>query len=246
VWEYEMTGTMESTTGRRRRVRQAFAFAALCAALVGVLAVSTAGARDAKVLGKTRHTPDPACPKDCNAVGSVTAFQLAANGEKRPFNVRRRGKLVAWAIDLSKPRKSQRRFFGDVFESPKFGKTPTARIAVIKHKRRAKYKLIRQSPAVGLSSALGRKQVFTLEKPLRVRKGQVVALTVSTWASNFAVGIRSKGNRWRGSRERSRCDTQELRNAKRSRPHQNVDSVRNYACEYSGARLLYWAYFVRG
>ena len=37
-----------------------------------------------------------------------------------------------------------------------------------------------------LSGALGRKEIFTLDKPLRIRKGQTVALTVPTWASNFA------------------------------------------------------------
>jgi hypothetical protein len=46
-----MTGTIESTTGRRRRARQALAFAALCAMLAGLSVVSLAGARDAKVLG---------------------------------------------------------------------------------------------------------------------------------------------------------------------------------------------------
>ena len=63
VW-HQMTGTIESTTGPRRRARRALAFAALCAALIGVIAVSSAGARDAKVLGKTKRTPSPDCPTD--------------------------------------------------------------------------------------------------------------------------------------------------------------------------------------
>ena len=205
-----MTGTIESTTGRPRRARQALALAALGAMLVGLSVVSLAGARDAKVLGKTKHTPNPDCPTDtqrhpCEGVGSVTGFPLVAGGEKRPMKVPENGKLVAWAIDLSRPKKSQRDFFGDLFKSEKLGKKPTARIAVIKHMKRHDYKLLRQSPVVNLSGALGRKQLFTLDKPLRIRKGQVVALTVPTWASNFASHIHRNKNRWRASRSRRNC-----------------------------------------
>ncbi len=254
VW-HEMTGTIQSTTGPRRRARRSLAFAALCAALIGAIAVSSAVARDSKVLGKTKRTPSPDCPTDtnrhpCEGVGSVTGFPLVAGGEKRPMNVPRNGKLVAWAIDLSRPNKSQRDFFGDLFESERYGMKPTARIAVIKHRRRHDYKLLRQSPVVNLSGALGRKQIFTLDKPLRIRRGQVVALTVPTWASNFASHISQRRNKWRASRSRRNCapngsDMNAVRRfARKSRPQQNVGSVRGYGCDYTSARLLYWAYYV--
>ena len=251
-----MTGTIESTTGRRRRARQALVFAALCAALVSVIAVASAGARDARVLGKTKRTPSPDCPTDtnrhpCEGVGSVTGFPLVAGGEKRPMNVPERGKLVAWSIDLSKPKKSQRNFFGGLFKSDRFGERPTARIAVIKHgKKRAATSSCARAPWSSLSSALGRKQVFTLDKPLRIRKGQVVALTVPTWASNFASHISRRKNKWRASRSRRNCApkgsdiTAVRRFARKSRPHQKVGSVRGYGCDYTSARLLYWAYYV--
>jgi len=251
-----MTGTIESTTGRRHRARHALAFAALCAALIGVVAVSSAGAKQAKVLGKTRHTPPPDCPKDtaqhpCEGIGSVTGFPLVADGEKRPMNVRHDGKLVAWAIDASRPKKSQRNFFSSLFKSSRYGKTPTARIAVIKHKGTTKYKLLRQSPVVKLAGALGRKQLITLDKPLTIRKGQIVALTVPTWASNFASHISRDKNRWRASRSRRNCapsssdESAVRRFARKSRPQQKIGSVRGYGCDYTSARLLYWAYYVR-
>ncbi len=254
-----MTGTTESTTGRRRRARQALAFAALCAALVGAIAVSSAGARDATVLGKTKRTPNPACPnrhqeQNCEVVGRATGFPLVAGGEKRPFNVRRNGRIVAWAIDLSKPTKDQRNGVGKLFRNDKFGKAPTARLAVIKHKKgQRRYRLLRQSPTVTLSGALGQKQLITLDKPLRVKRGQVVALTYPTWAPNFAhSGLSTKRNRWRASRSRGDCapksgDSQDIKAfARNSKPHQKIGSTRGYGCDYTGARLLYWAYYVRG
>jgi hypothetical protein len=238
-----VNGAIASTTGRRGRTRHALAFAALCAAIVATVAVSSAGARNAKVVGKTRHTPDPACPKSpCEAVGSVTGFQLVADGEKRPFRVRRDGKLVAWAIDLSRPNKSQRNFFGKFYKSSRFGSKPTARIAVLNHKGRAGYKLLRQSPVVKLSGALGQKEVFTLNKPLRIRRGNIVALTIPTWSSAFAVGLSARGNQWRASRAHGRCTGN--KDIRRSRPQQKVGSVREYGCDYKTARLLYWGYYV--
>jgi hypothetical protein len=247
-----MTGTSHSTTGPRGRTLPLVLFTALCAALIAGALVSSAGAKSAKVLGKTKHTPPPACPKDtasdpCSAVGRVTAFMRIADGERFPFKARRNGKIVAYALDLSRPNKKQRTFFGKVFKSHRFGKAPTARLAVIKqnpHKRQ-KYKLLRQSPTVNLSGALGRKELFTLDKPLRIRKGQTVALTVPTWVSNFGLkNVSSAGNQWRASRRKGECNTSKIPIAKKSKPQQKVGSSRRYDCDYTAARLLYWAYYV--
>jgi hypothetical protein len=247
-----MTGTSHSTSGPQRRALSLVLFATLCAALVAGALVSSAGAKSAKVLGKTKHTPPPACPKDtatnpCSAVGRVTAFMRIADGERFPFKARRNGKIVAFALDLSRPNKKQRNFFGKVFKSHRFGKAPTARIAVIKqnaHKHR-KYRLLRQSPTVNLSGALGRKELFTLDKPLRLRKGQTVALTVPTWVSNFGLkNVSNAGNQWRASRKKGECNTSKIPIAKKSKPQQKVGSTRRYDCDYSAARLLYWAYYV--
>jgi hypothetical protein len=260
VPRHRMTGTIEATSHGRRRAPTLLALAILCAGLIAVGVASSAGAeraevsaKAAKVLGKTRHTPNPACPRDtradpCSAVGSVTAFMRRADGKRFPFMVRRNGKLVAFALDLSRPTKDQRNFFGKVFKSGRFGKSPTARLAVLKQTRnqRRKYELLRQTPTVVLSGALGRKQIFTLDKPLRIRKGQVVALTIPTWASNFAVNVSSAGNQWRASRKKGRCDTSRIPVAKKSRPQQKVGAVRRYSCDYAAARLLYWGYYVPG
>ena len=247
-----MTGTSQSTAGRRRRARHVLIFTGVCAALIGiVLAGSAAGARNAKVLGKTRHTPAPDCPKHCQGVGRVTGFPLVADGKKRPFNVRRNGKLVAFALSLSRPNKDQRKFFGTIFKAGMFGKDPSARLAVIKRKRRHQYKLLRQSPGVNLSGALGRKQIITLDKPLAVKKGQIVALTYPSWAPNFAhKGLSAQDDKWRASRVGSKCAPKSgetgavKRWAQTSRPHQRIRSVRSYGCDYRRGRLLYWAYFV--
>jgi hypothetical protein len=251
--ETPMTGTSQSTPGPRRRARPLLVFAALCAALIAVVAVSSAGAKSAKVLGKTKHTPSPSCPKACQGVGRVTGFPLVADGVKRPFRAKKNGKIVAWAVDLAKPSKNQRNFFGTIFKGSKFGKAPSARLAVIKQNKhhRHKYKLLRQSPTVNLSGALGQKELVTLDKPLRLRKGQTVALSYPSWAANFAhTGLSSNDNQWRASRSKKKCaptssNPDAVKHwARNSRSQQKVGSTRNYGCDYTGGRLLYWAYYV--
>lgn len=240
-----------TTRNPRRRAAHALVFAALCAVLVAVFGISSAGATRAKVIGKTKHTPNPSCPAKktggCSVIGSVTGFMTKADGEKGPFHVFKDGTIVAWAIDLSKPSKNERKDFVTLFKNKTFGGHPSARISVLKSQGHHKFKLIRESEAIDLNNSMGRKQLFTLNKPLNVRKGQVIALTAPTWASAFAFGnnVSAKGDQWRASRSKKRCNVSHSRpNIEASKPQQKVGGTRRYACKYTGARLLYWAYFV--
>jgi hypothetical protein len=225
----------------RRRSAFALAFAALCALAVVAGSASQSGAASAKTLGNTKNTPNPSCPRNCLATGSVTAFQREANGKSNPFRVKEAGKLVAWAIDLSRPNKEQREFFGKFFEHPSFGKAPTAGISVIKRTGGRKYKLKRHSEIVTLGSELGQKQTFTLASPLAIDKGDIVALTLPTWAPNFRGGLNREKNAFRASRSSKKCSGN--KNIKNGSPHRQVGSERVYGCDYQGSRLLYWAYY---
>jgi hypothetical protein len=237
--------------------------AALCVGLTAAIGISPAGARKATVLGKTKQNPAPTCgnrksPNDCSVVGRTTGYMTVADGKKHPFNVFKDGKIVAWSIDLSKPiekKYGQLTFFGTLFGNDQFGKGPTARLAVIKRKSKHRFKLKRQSPVVNLRSSLGRKVTFTLNTPLSVHKGEVVALTYPTWASNFTSSdsnpsISVKGNQWRASRTAKHCapkhntDASKKHFARKSHSQEKLGSTRRYECNYKGGRLLYWAYFV--
>jgi hypothetical protein len=201
-----------------------------------------ADAAKARVLGKTRQDPKPSCPRNpCEAVGSVTGFQQEANGEQRPFKIRQDGHIVAWSLDLSKPDRSQRDFFGDFYEDNQFGKDPAAELAILKPQGDSEFKLKRHSPVVDLGSDLGRMPLFTLNAPLRVKKGDVVGLTIPTWLPNFAVEL-SRENSWRASRAPKKCENEN--DIREGRPLREVGKSRRFGCEYETARLLYWAYFV--
>jgi hypothetical protein len=202
-----------------------------------------AGAAQVTQFGQTKKTPKPACPKTpCEAVGSVTGFQTSASGGKRPFRVTKAGSIVAWSIALSRPNSKQRKFFGDFYKSSDFGTAPTARIAVIAKTKGTTYKLRRQSPVSDLTNSLSTTPIFTLKSPLKVKPGDVIALTVPTWAPGFSVGV-SKTNAWRASRAHGHCTKSD--DIKAGRPQTKEGKTRQYDCVYDTARLLYWAYFVK-
>jgi hypothetical protein len=197
-------------------------------------------------IGKTKETPDPSCPKDpCQAIGSVTGFQVnAGKEEKNLFAAPEDGEIVAWRVDLSRPKQSQQKFFGKFYKEEELGTVPAARIAVLKpaeQKAAPSYTLQAQGPVVDLTEDLGTKPKYTLQEPLPISKGEIVALTVPTWIPNFAVDLSHK-NVWRASRERGACENAD--DIKDGEPHQHAGSERVYGCTYREARILYWAYFV--
>lgn len=227
--------------------RLALALAALAAAcLFAVLSGSPerAGAAQVTQIGQTKQTPKPDCPKTpCEAIGSTTGFQTGASGSKRPFRVSKAGSIVAWSVALSRPNSKQRKFFGDFYKSGGFGTSPTARIAVIAKTKGSSYKLRRQSPVSDLTNSLGTTPIFTLKAPLKVKAGDIIALTIPTWAPAFKTQL-SNTNVWHASRQQGHCAKSD--DIKAGRPQTKEGKTRQYGCVYDTARLLYWAYFVKG
>ncbi len=241
------SGTQAGST--RSRLTIAAAFACLASLLVAIGLATPADAIKAKEIGKTSQTPSPSCPtpsgdppprKLCQVLGKVTAFQKTGDGKQGLMRIPANGKIVAWAVDLARPNKGERNFF-----EANLGGDPTARLALLTRASDKQYRLRAQSRNVKLNGLLGRRQYFTLRKPLNVKKGWISAITTLSWVPNFAHHLKGKAkqNVWKASRTRKRCTKRgDLLN--RSRPHRDVGSTRAYGCTYTDARLLYWAYFV--
>jgi hypothetical protein len=173
--------------------------------------------------------------------------------------VRPRDRVSASDRQTSKPRSDppknvadERAFFEQNLADKTFdryGGKPVANISVLKKVGRGRFKLAKKSPIVELDPTLGEKPIFTLDKPIKVQKGRIIALTTPTWVTNFALakpsgkGSLSGKNTWRASRKPDRCDG-EKNLTKRSKPHVRKGSTKKYGCIYKGAEILYWAYFV--
>lgn len=247
-----------NTTDRRSLLGLAGALC-LLAALVAV-ALSPGAADSAPlrvvVLGQTAETPPASCPgkvvnnvevASCRVEGHVTGFQSIAGGVPRPFEAPFDGKIVAWSITLAKPSSVETDtttdevgFFDDLL-----GRPSQARIGILRpveESKPPKYTLVRQSPTQILNPYFGSTPVFALDHPLSVLQGQVVALTVPTWAPMFAFNV-DDDNTWRGSRLPKHCSSGE--DIQAGHPQQGVGKVKTYGCYYSNARLLYTATLVK-
>jgi hypothetical protein len=228
------------TTASRTAIAIAAFVAILGFATVVALSAGDADAKSAKVIGKTKKTPAAACPKNCIVTGSVTGYQTVADGSKGVMKVPSGGHIVAWSMDLGKPSKEDVDTFDTFFPDNKFEGKASARLSILKPKGKSKFKLVKQSRPIALESRFGSKPVFTLRKPLKVKKGLRVAITTVTWGPYFEGGLPSNDNKWRASRNSGTCSE----SAKKAKPHQKKGSTREYGCQFKGERLLYWAYFV--
>jgi hypothetical protein len=219
------------------RGRLALAASLLAALALLVIVAGGAGAaissKTTVVLGNTASMPDPSCPESpCQAIGSVTGFQVSTSQGQLPFRVRRDGKITAWTLTLSEPTPSQRSFFNGFFGMP-----PQARLAILRRipgTNPPRYELRAQGSIHVLSPYLG--QTVRFGASLRVRAGEIVGLTVPTWAPAFAQGLDSTSS-WRASRAAGKCvDSTDVRQGE---PQLKVASRMEYGCRYSTARLLY-------
>jgi len=242
-------------------LRRLWALLGAACLLAGLVAVAAPGAADSAplrvvVLGQTPETPAPSCPGKivnnveivpCRVEGHITGFQSIADGVPRPFEAPFEGKIVAWSITLAKPSTKETKtttdevgFFNDFLGTPS-----QARIGILRpveDTKPPKYKLVRQSPIETLNPYFGSTPVFALDHPLTVLKGQVVALTIPTWAPMFALNL-SPENTWRGSRLPEHCISRE--DVQGGHPQQGVGKIKTYGCYYSEARLLYTATLVK-
>lgn len=212
------------------------------ALLVSLVADSDAARvpRTTVILGQTATEPDPSCPElPCQAVGSVTGFQVNNGQTRLPFLVPHNGTITAWTLTLAQPTNSQRAFFNGFFGTP-----PQARLAILRRvpgTEPPRYNLRRQGSIKVLSPYLGQTVKFGSNLP--VEKGDIVGLTVPTWAPAFAQNL-DTANVWRASREGGTCKN--ATDIRQGEPQQALGTRREYGCKYTTARLLYTATLVEG
>jgi hypothetical protein len=218
------------------------AIASMLLLLVGLTASSGAAkvSQTTVILGQTATEPDPSCPEQpCQAIGSVTGFQVNNGQTSLPFRVPHDGTIKAWTLTLAQPTNSQRSFFNGFFGTP-----PEARLAILRRvpgTNPPRYNLRRQGSIKVLSPYLG--QTVRFGSNLKVEKDDIVGITVPTWAPAFAQNL-AANNVWRASREPGTCTNST--DIRQGEPQQTPGTRRTYGCKYTTARLLYTATLVEG
>ena len=196
-------------------------------------AVAPATLAELGVIPATTPPTVPSCPgSPCLAVSRTTGFQLKVGKQTKLSFAPRNGSIVAWTITLAKPNASQIKFF-----NANEGGASEAAIAILRAqpKPNLTFKLIAQGPTVKLQPYFGKTVQFPLERTIAVRKGDIIALTVPTWAPALALGF-GKDTSWRASRERKQCSSTSAQST-----HTQIGAPVQYYCLYQTARLTYGA-----
>jgi hypothetical protein len=206
---------------------------AIVTALGALIVTALAWADHPIELSLTQQPPAVSCPANCQAIGQVTGFEVQQGTSKNPFVRKRRGKVVAFSITLGKPKKSDVDFFNKLFGTP-----PQAQVVVLKPGTKNRYRVSGISPAFDLTNYFGSTPTFALPRPLTVKPGYVVGLTVPTWAPAFAVNL-GNDEAWRSSRDPKHCDDVQQKAAQVTR-----GQLASYGCIYRTARLMYTVTFI--
>jgi hypothetical protein len=212
--------------------------------LAAALALPSSASARIVELGGTGDAAELNCPGTaedlCVAAVRMTGYQgRVSGGPKNPYYIRRDGHLVAFTVQLSKPTTEETAFFNDNFGSPS-----TARISVLRRgdtfKTRLQHRLINQSDRFALNSYFGSKPTFVFDRPIPVKKGNWIALTVPTWAPLLAKDL-SRANWWRSSRPKDSCEPPK---SLRQFALEDLREVATFGCTYHAARLIYSVTYV--
>jgi hypothetical protein len=219
---------------------------ALLTALSAAALVVVAPSASARIveLGATADNAALNCPgtteSPCVAAVRMTGYQgRASGGPKNPYYIRRDGLLVAFTLQLAKPTAEEVKFFNDNFGTPS-----TARLSVLRRgttrKTRLDHRLIAQSDTFELDRYFGSKPTFVFNKPIPVKKGNWIAITVPTWAPLLSTNL-ARTNWWRSSRAKGSCEPPK---SLRQFAMEDLRQVNVFGCTYHNARLLYTATYV--
>jgi hypothetical protein len=202
---------------------------AAAGALLGALVLAAPASARIIEVGATATEATPTCPSSpCLAVSRTTGYQAKVVDSRAAYVVPRNGKIVAWTISLGSPDERQVEFFeGNYGEA-------SAGLTILRRGKRLFHRVVGQTPVVELQPYFGQTVQFPLDRSISVKRGQVVALTVPTWAPALTQLV-DDGSSWRASRAKNKCNDTDSQTA------QTRDGERTqYRCLYK-ARLTYSA-----
>jgi hypothetical protein len=223
------------------------------AVLVGLAALLPVAASAQTVqLGQTT-TPlsAPACPKktslaNCNIVLTrTTAVQVMSDSVINPMRVNQQGWIVSFTVGLSRlVAKAQERAGIIKGLDSRYGGAPEIAISVLQPGPDNTYKLVAQSGTYTLTPFLGQLLQQPMSLPPRfssftalpVIRGDVIGLTVPTWAPVLALDLPDSLFSYRQSR-RANCNSPAASQTAQTR----VGASNAYGCYYAGTRLEYGA-----
>lgn len=179
-------------------------FIAICATLTLFAIAATPASARLEELGAMQEAVKGSCPdRECRAITRTTAYQAKVGENRGLMTVPRDGRIVAVTFALGKPGPKQAEFFTETF-----GGAAQAAIVVLRPGRSLNFTVAAKGPMTTLTEYFGQRVQIPLVRTLRVRKGDVIGLTVPTWAPLLQLGLGGDTS-WRSSQAKDACaDTQ--------------------------------------
>jgi hypothetical protein len=229
-------------------------FSLLTAALVPIalgLASAPASARIVELGATATPLAKPACPPNtppakCFIVlARTTAVQSTSDGVVNPTTVRRAGWIIGFTVglaQLSTNNKTEKSFLHQLDTA--FGGTPQVAITVLKPGPKHKFTVVAETPLFHVLPYLGQllqmplslPPAFTQFKPLVVKPGEVIGLTVPTWAPVLSYNLTPSKFVYRQSRT-TNCKV----GGAGATAQLTVGDNAHYLCSYAGTRVEFSA-----
>jgi len=198
-------------------------------------------------LGMTRSAlVPPDCPKGVSSANCTivltqsTAVESLRDSVAYPTTVKQPGLVVAWTVGLSRLSTITSAAHSAIhYLDTTYGGTTQAAISVLEPigaKSLHQWQLVAESPVVHLQPYLGYVVQFPLATPLPVATGDIVALTVRTWAPVLSFDLTPGQFAYRQSRS-SNC----AKPASTQQAQLTLGQSARYTCNYPGTRVEYSA-----
>jgi hypothetical protein len=213
---------------------------ALPIALVAAAMCPAAASAGYAIIGQTKtKLVAPSCPStlpagDCTIVLNwATALPSISDGIKSPTTITKPGKIVSFTVgisNLSKNKKTRQTYITDLDAS--YGGSPEARVTILRPVGRAaaqSYRVISESGVWNLKPFLGKVKRLQLGTGLPVVPGDVVALTVPTWAPVLPLATNPKQFAYKQARGQ-KCSHSDL--TSNINVQSTVGEFAKYACTY--------------
>lgn len=227
------------------QMKRNWLLAAASAAFFASVAPAPAQAQVIELGATSTPLVAPSCPAgvspaNCTIIlTQVTALQTIRDSVAYPTTVKKAGSIVAFTVGLSRLAADRATAKADIhFLDQTYGGTTRAAITVLRPngaKKLRQWTVVGESPVFHLQPYLGQVVQLTLPAPLPVRPGDVVGLTIPTWAPVLSIQLPSSKFAYRQSRSKNCSKPPATTQA------QAVKQTAAYNCDYPGTRVEYSA-----
>jgi hypothetical protein len=208
-------------------------------------AATTAFAAIIELGSTTTPLAKPVCPATgaCPIIlTETTAVQILSDGTAYPTEAAHNGRIVAFTVSPGDVSTADINGTAATKTKPAqpglnatYGGASEAAITVLQPAPKHFFKVVAESPLFQLQPYFGHLVQFVLTESLPIAKGDVISLTVPTWAPLLAVDLSKTQFTWRPSRA-SGCLSYTVQSAQLT-----LGDNAQYRCFFNGTRVEYTA-----